>query len=60
MDSKERMIREFYDARTRRDWDAVGSLFTDEVGYHEPGEEDHSGTSRVAMRSSHCSRSSST
>ena len=43
MDPKERTIREFYDARTRRDWDAVGSLFTDEEGYHEPGEEDHSG-----------------
>ena len=43
MDPKERTIREFYDARTRRDWGAVGSLFTDEVGYHEPGEEDHSG-----------------
>lgn len=43
MDSKERTIREFYDARTRRDWDAVGSFFTGEVGYHEPGEEDHSG-----------------
>ena len=43
MDPKERTIREFYDARTRRDWDVVGSLFTNEVGYHEPGEEDHSG-----------------
>jgi ketosteroid isomerase-like protein len=43
VDPKERTIREFYDARTRRDWDVVGSLFTNEVGYHEPGEEDHSG-----------------
>ena len=43
MDVKERTIREFYDARARRDWDGVGSLLADEVGYHEPGEEDHSG-----------------
>lgn len=43
MDTKQRTIREFYDARTRRDWDAVGALLADHVGYHEPGEEDHSG-----------------
>jgi ketosteroid isomerase-like protein len=43
VDPKERTIRDFYDARARRDWDAVGSLFADEVGYHEPGDEDHSG-----------------
>lgn len=43
MDPKERTIREFYAARTRRDWDAVRLLLADEVGYHEPGEEDHSG-----------------
>ena len=43
MDPKERTIRAFYNARMRRDWNAVGSLLTDEVGYHEPGEEDHSG-----------------
>lgn len=43
MDVKERTIREFYDARARRDWNGVGSLLADEVGYHEPGEEDHSG-----------------
>jgi ketosteroid isomerase-like protein len=43
VDAKERAIRDFYDARSRRDWEAVGSLLADEVGYHEPGEEDHSG-----------------
>ena len=40
------MIRDLYEARARRDWAAVGSLLADEVGYHEPGEEDHSGDYR--------------
>jgi hypothetical protein len=44
--SNERAIRELYAARTRRDWDAVASLLADEVGWHEPGEEDHSGSYR--------------
>ena len=46
MDAKEQAIREFYAARSRRDWDAVEALLADEVGYHEPGEEDHSGDFR--------------
>jgi hypothetical protein len=46
VDQKERTIRELYAARSRRDWDAVGSLFTDQVGWHEPGEENHSGDFR--------------
>lgn len=46
MDTKERAIRELYDARRRRDWDAVGALLADEVGWHEPGDEDHSGDFR--------------
>ncbi|HSE80502.1 MAG TPA: nuclear transport factor 2 family protein [Gaiellaceae bacterium] len=46
MDAKERVIRELYDARSRRDWDVVGSLLADTVGWHEPGEEDHSGSFR--------------
>ena len=46
MDAKERIIRELYDARSRRDWDVVGSLLADTVGWHEPGEEDHSGSFR--------------
>jgi uncharacterized protein len=46
MDPKERAIRELYDARARRNWDAVGSLLADEVGWHEPGNEDHSGDYR--------------
>jgi uncharacterized protein len=37
VDIKEQAIREFYDARARRDWDRVGSLLADEVGWHEPG-----------------------
>ena len=39
MDTKEQTIREFYGARARRDWDGVGSLLADEVGWHEPGDE---------------------
>lgn len=46
MDANERLIRDLYEARTRRDWEAVGALLADEVGYHEPGEEDHSGDFR--------------
>ena len=43
MDEKEQVIRDFYAARARRDWEAVAALLAEEVGYHEPGEEDHSG-----------------
>jgi ketosteroid isomerase-like protein len=46
VDTKERAIRALYDARARRDWDAVGSLLANEVGWHEPGQEDHSGEFR--------------
>ena len=46
MDAKERAIRDLYEARARRDWEAVGALLADEVGWHEPGEEDHSGDFR--------------
>jgi uncharacterized protein len=42
MDPKEQAVRELYDARARRDWDAVGALFADEIGWHEPGEDDRS------------------
>jgi uncharacterized protein len=44
--ANERLIRNLYDARARRDWDAVGAALADEVGWHEPGEEDHSGDFR--------------
>jgi uncharacterized protein len=46
MHANERLIRDLYDARARRDWDAVGAVLADEVGWHEPGEEDHSGDFR--------------
>jgi ketosteroid isomerase-like protein len=46
VDSKERAIRDLYEARARRDWDAVRALFGEEIGWHEPGEEDHSGDYR--------------
>jgi ketosteroid isomerase-like protein len=46
VDPKERAIRDLYEARARQDWAAVGALFADEIGYHEPGEEDHSGDFR--------------
>jgi ketosteroid isomerase-like protein len=55
VDPKERAIRELYDARARRDWDAVRALFAEEIVWHEPGEEDYSGDYRgrddvVALR----------
>ena len=40
------VIRDLYGARARRDWEAVGALLADKVGWHEPGEEDHSGDFR--------------
>jgi hypothetical protein len=46
VDPKERVIRDFYDARARRDWDAVRALLADNVGWHEPGNEDYSGDLR--------------
>ena len=46
MERNEQAIREIYATRARRDWAAVRSLLADEVGYHEPGEEDHSGDYR--------------
>jgi uncharacterized protein len=46
MDANERAIRNLYEARRQRDWDAVGALLADEVGWHEPGEEVHSGDFR--------------
>jgi ketosteroid isomerase-like protein len=46
VDSKEQVIRELYDARARRDWGAVRALLADEVGWHESGEEEHSGDFR--------------
>jgi ketosteroid isomerase-like protein len=46
MGANERAIRELYDARARRDWNAVRALLADDVGWHEPGEEDHSGDHR--------------
>jgi ketosteroid isomerase-like protein len=46
MEAKERAIRDLYAARARRDWDAVRALFAEEIGWHEPGEEDHSGDYR--------------
>jgi len=43
MDVNERTIREFYEARARRNWEGVASLLSAGIVYHEPGEEDHSG-----------------
>lgn len=43
MDPKERAVRELYDARARRDWDAVPEFFAEEIIWHEPGQEDYSG-----------------
>ncbi len=46
MDVKEEAIRGLYEARAQRDWDAARALFADEIGWHEPGEVDHSGDYR--------------
>ena len=46
MDDKERLIRDFYAARDRRDWEAVGSMLAPEVVWRESGEEDYSGDHR--------------
>jgi len=46
VNTNEQAIRALYAARARRDWEAVRSLLADEIGYHEPGEEDHSGDYR--------------
>lgn len=42
----ETLIRAFYAARARRDWDAVGELLNDDVAWHESGNEDYSGVHR--------------
>src|SRR5438105_7402718 len=42
MDPKEQTIRALYEARARRDWNAVAGLLTDDIVWHEPGEEDYS------------------
>jgi ketosteroid isomerase-like protein len=46
VDAKERVIRELYEARSRRDWDAVRAVFVEDVVWHEPGDEDYSGNHR--------------
>jgi uncharacterized protein len=44
MDEKERIVREFYAARARRDWDAVAGLLTSDVVWRESdGNLDYSG-----------------
>jgi ketosteroid isomerase-like protein len=47
MDAKERLIRRFYEARSRRDWTAVRELLAPDVVWHELGpEQDYSGVHR--------------
>jgi uncharacterized protein len=46
MDAKERTIRDLYQARARRDWGAVRALLPEEIGWHEPGDANHSGDHR--------------
>ena len=44
MDAKERIVRDFYAARERRDWDAVRELLTPDVIWREKdGDLDYSG-----------------
>ena len=44
----ERLIRDFYAARARRDWGAARALLADDVVWHESGTEDYSGDHRGA------------
>jgi ketosteroid isomerase-like protein len=46
MHSNERVVRQLYDARARRDWDAARALCADEITWHEPGEEEPSAVHR--------------
>jgi len=39
----ETVIRNFYEARARRDLQAIRALLTDDVRWHEPGDFDYSG-----------------
>ena len=44
MEAKERIVRDFYAARGRRDWDAVRDLLAEDVVWHESdGNEDYAG-----------------
>jgi ketosteroid isomerase-like protein len=44
MEAKERLVRDFYGARGRRDWDAVRALLAEDVVWREAdGEQDYSG-----------------
>jgi uncharacterized protein len=43
VDDKAQLIKEFYAARTRRDWGAVRELLASDVVWREAGEEDYSG-----------------
>jgi ketosteroid isomerase-like protein len=46
VDANERVVRDLYDARARRDWEAVRVLVADDIVWHEPGDEDYSGDYR--------------
>ena len=43
MEAEERIIRDFYAARARRDWDAVRELLAEDVVWREGGSQDYSG-----------------
>ncbi|WP_165975495.1 nuclear transport factor 2 family protein [Actinomadura rubrisoli] len=42
--SHQDLVRDFYAARARRDWDAVAALLVGDIAWHEPGAEDYSGS----------------
>jgi ketosteroid isomerase-like protein len=46
VDAKERLVRDLYAARDRRDSEAVRALLSPGVIWHEPGNEDYSGDYR--------------
>lgn len=43
MEKEKRIVRDFYAARGRRDWDAVRALLAEDVVWHEGGNQDYSG-----------------
>jgi uncharacterized protein len=45
-DENERVVRDLYAARARRDWAAVGDLLAEDVTWYESGDEDYSGSHR--------------
>jgi ketosteroid isomerase-like protein len=48
VDAKQQVVREFYARRAAGDWHGVRALLAADVGWHEPGDYDFSGSTRGA------------